>query len=228
MNEENSLDLSQIFHVLSKRKSIIIVITLVFTIISGIVSFFIMSPVYESTVNVIVGKADSANSSTSEQYNDVMMYQNLTKTYSAIAVSSSIESKAVETLGNGMTAGKLNKLITVTPKTGTQIIDITAQANTAQDALNEVTAISNSFVANSKDVYNAGKITIMNKGQLPQSPIKPTKALNIAIAFILGLFVSVGLSFLLEFMDSTLKTPDDIKKYLDLPVLGTIPMQDEA
>lgn len=225
-NDNNDIKLNEIFYVMAKRKSIIIVITLVFTIIAGVMSFFIMPPVYESKVTVIVGKADSAIIS-SEQYNDVMMYQNLTKTYSAIAVSSSITSKAAEKLGNGMTSVKLGKLIAVTPETGTQIIDITAQANNAQDALNEVTALSNSFVANAKDVYSAGKITFMDKGELPKSAIKPRKSINMAIAFVLGLMISIGVSFLLEYMDSTLKTPEDIKKYLDLPVLGTIPMQDE-
>ncbi len=225
MNEESSIDLSQIFYVLAKRKSIIIVITLIFTIISGVISFFVISPVYESKVTVIVGKADT--NKYSDQYDDVMMYQNLTKTYSAIATSSNIESKAAKILGNGMTAAELDNLITVTPETGTQIIDIIAHDNNAQDALDEVTALSNSFMDNAQYVYNGGKITIMDKGELPKSPVKPRKTLNIAITFILGLMVSTGISFLLEYMDSTIKTPDDIKRYLDLPVLGTIPMDNE-
>lgn len=229
MNEQNNIDLSQFFSVLAKRKLIIIAITLVVTIISGLVSYFVMSPVYESKVTVIVGKANSTTKATNtdEQYNDVMMYQNLTKTYAAIAMSSNIQSKAAKKIGNGMTAGKLVNLITVTPEAGTQIIDITAQANNAQDALKEVTALSNSFVENATKVYNAGKITIMDTGELPNSPIKPTKTLNIAVVFILGLVVSIGFSFLLEYMDSTIKTSDDIKKYLELPVLGIITMKDK-
>jgi capsular polysaccharide biosynthesis protein len=226
MNDENTIDLSQLFYVLNKRKSIIITITLVAVIISGILSFFIMSPVYESQATAIVGKkGDVANSST--QYTDVMMYQNLTKTYATIATSKLVTGKASEKLGNGMTSDKLSKLVTVTPETGTQILDITAQGGTPQEAQNRVTALSDAFVENSPSVYNAGEVKIMDKGELPKAPVKPNKKINIAIAFILGLLVSVGLSFLLEYMDSTLKTPEDIKKHLDLPVLGTIPVHDE-
>lgn len=228
MNEENSIDLSQFFYLLAKRKSIIITITLVAVIISGILSFFIMSPVYESKVTTIVGnKNDPSNSNTNAQYNDVMMYQNLTKTYAAIATSKLVEGKAADKLGNGMTADKLDKLITVTPETSTQIIDITAQGNTPEEALNNVTAISEAFVDNSKSVYSTGEVNIMDKGELPKSQIKPKKLFNIAIAFFLGLMISIGLSFMLEYMDNTVKTQDDIKRYLDLPVLGTIPMQDD-
>lgn len=224
MNDENTIDISQFIYVLNKRKNIIIVITLVAVIISAIVSFFIMSPVYEAKVKLIVGKKND----TVVQYNDVMMYQNLTKTYASIATSKLVEGKAVEKLGNGMTADKFNSFITVTPETGTQILDIIAQGGTPEEALNRVTALSQAFVENAPSVYSAGEVKIMDSGEIPKAPVKPKKALNVAIAFFLGLMVSVGLSFLLEYMDSTLKTSEDIKKHLDLPVLGIIPVYDEV
>lgn len=228
MNDENTIDLSRFFYVLSKRKSmtIIIILTLGVTIISGIISFFIMSPVYQSKTTVIVGKANGTSNS-NDQYNDVMMYQNLTKTYSSIATSNYIEGKAAQKIGKGMTAEKLNKLISATPETQTQIIDITAQGGNPEDALNEVTALSNCFVANAKNIYNDGKITIMDKGELPKVPIRPRKSINMAITFILGLIVSAGLAFILEYMDNTLRTEEDVRRYLDLPVLGAISMQDK-
>lgn len=227
MDEETSIDISQFFAVLSKRKSIIITITLVAVLISAILSFFIMTPVYESTVTVIIGNKNDTSSQSTVQYDQVMMYQNLTKTYSEIATSKYIEQKALDALGNGMPIDKFNKLITVTTETNTQLLTITAQANTAQDALNEVTALSEAFAANAKNVYAAGDAKILDKGELPSKPVKPNKVLNVTIAFALGLMISTGLAFLLEYMDSTMKTADDIKKYLELPVLGTIPMQTE-
>lgn len=226
MSEEHTIDFSQFLYVLQKRKSIIITITLVAVIISGIVNFFIMSPVYESKVTAIVGKKnDAANPNV--QYNDVMMYQNLTKTYATIGTSKSITEKAAEKLKNGITGDDLAKAISVTPQTGTQILEITAQGGTPQEALNRVTALSETFVETASSVYSVGEVKIMDKGELPKSAVKPKKALNIAIAFFLGLMVSIGLSFLLEYIDSTLKTAEDVKRNLDLPVLGTIPVHDE-
>ena len=226
MNEENTIDLSQFLYVLNKRKYIIIAITLAAAVIAGIFSYFVASPVYESKVTVIVGKKNDTGNST-VQYNDVMMYQNLTKTYASIATSKLVTGKAAEKLGNGMTGDKLSGSITVTPETGTQILDITAQGGTAKEALDRVTALSEAFVDNAPSVYNAGEVNIMDKGELAKTPTKPNKKLNIAIAFFLGLMVSVGISFLLEYMDSTIKTSEDVKRYLDLPVLGTIPMHDD-
>ena len=80
MNEEKNVAFNEAFYVISKRKKIIIIITLAATIISALLSYFVMSPVYQAEVSVIVGKSsDAANQNLN--YNDVMMYQNLVKTY---------------------------------------------------------------------------------------------------------------------------------------------------
>ncbi|MFA7467756.1 MAG: Wzz/FepE/Etk N-terminal domain-containing protein [Desulfotomaculaceae bacterium] len=67
-------------------------------------------------------------------------------------------------------------------------------------------------------------INIASPALVPANPIKPNKQLNIAIALVLGLMVALGLAFLLEFMDNTIKTPEDITKHMGLPVIGTIPV----
>jgi succinoglycan biosynthesis transport protein ExoP len=54
-------------------------------------------------------------------------------------------------------------------------------------------------------------------------PIKPKKKMNILIAAFLGLFAGTGLAFALEYLNRTISNVDDVKYYLDLPVLGSIP-----
>ena len=66
-------------------------------------------------------------------------------------------------------------------------------------------------------------MNIASPALVPANPVKPNKKLNIAVALVLGLMVAMGLAFLLEFMDSTIKTPDDVEKHLGLPVIGSIP-----
>jgi capsular polysaccharide biosynthesis protein len=55
------------------------------------------------------------------------------------------------------------------------------------------------------------------------NPFNIKTTLNIAIATVLGLMLSVFLSFLMEYMDQTIKTEKDVEKHLGLPVVGTIP-----
>lgn len=55
------------------------------------------------------------------------------------------------------------------------------------------------------------------------SPVSPRKMMNMAIAMVLGLMVSVGLALILEFTNNTINKPEDVDKHLGLPILGTIP-----
>ena len=63
----------------------------------------------------------------------------------------------------------------------------------------------------------------MDKAVLSDKPVKPNKKLNIAIAFFIGRMASDGLVFVLEYLDRTIKTEEEVEKYLDLPVIATIP-----
>ncbi len=67
-------------------------------------------------------------------------------------------------------------------------------------------------------------IAVVDKAEVPDTPFKPNIKLNALIAIFLGLFGGVGLAFLFEHLDDSVKQPDDIEKQLGLPVLGIIPM----
>ena len=223
MNEELEISLTDIFAILKERLWLIVSITVLAVIIAGIVSFFVIKPTYEANTSIIVGKPQT-NDNTSSQYNDVMMYQNLVKTYSQIAKSDLVAQGALDKLQTTLTLEQIKGSITVAPQTGTQILIISAKSKNPQDAYNVINAISNSFIESSKKVYpTGGDIQVMDRAIVPINPISPNKKLNLAIAFFLGLMISVGIVFLLEYLDSTIKTESDVEKYLDLPVLGVIP-----
>ncbi|MEG1870805.1 MAG: GNVR domain-containing protein, partial [Peptostreptococcaceae bacterium] len=84
-------------------------------------------------------------------------------------------------------------------------------------------AITNEFITTSKILVPNGNIRIIESVKLPEAPVSPNVKMNIAIAFMLGLMVSVGLCFLLEFLDNTYKTKESLERELDIPVIGAIP-----
>ncbi len=62
----------------------------------------------------------------------------------------------------------------------------------------------------------------------PIDPVKPNKIKNVLLALVLGLFGGVGLAFFLEYIDQSIRTEEDIKKLLDLPVLAVVPIADDT
>jgi polysaccharide biosynthesis transport protein len=79
-----------------------------------------------------------------------------------------------------------------------------------------------------EEVRRDVKISIFDRARVPKRPFRPERAKNIAIAIVLGFCVGIGLAFLLEQFEETVRTSDDVKNYLNLPVLGTIPYSAET
>jgi succinoglycan biosynthesis transport protein ExoP len=70
---------------------------------------------------------------------------------------------------------------------------------------------------------NASNVRIVDPAEVPPSPIRPRKAMNLMLSFVVGLLTGVGLAFAREYMDDTFKSADDVLRSLKAPVLGVVP-----
>ena len=91
------------------------------------------------------------------------------------------------------------------------------QAAKIADKLGEV------FASKVIELMNVDNVSVIDKAIIPEKPVKPNPFINTAAAFFIGLLAAAGIAFLLDYLDDTLKTPEDIEKYLQLTVLGIIP-----
>jgi len=66
-------------------------------------------------------------------------------------------------------------------------------------------------------------ISIVDRARVPKDPVSPKKKLNLILALLMGLFGGVGLCFVFEYLDNTVKGPDDVERLAGLPSLGVIP-----
>jgi len=69
---------------------------------------------------------------------------------------------------------------------------------------------------------NTATVTQIDKAQVPISPVQPQPMRNALLGAMVGLFLAGGIAFLIEYLDDTLKTPEDIHRYLKVPVIGLI------
>ncbi|MEW6052667.1 MAG: polysaccharide biosynthesis tyrosine autokinase [Nitrospirota bacterium] len=69
-------------------------------------------------------------------------------------------------------------------------------------------------------------VWVVEKAEKPSSPVKPRKSLNILLGIIVGLFGGIGLAFFIEYLDNTVKAPEDAEARLGVPVLGVVPLLD--
>jgi capsular exopolysaccharide synthesis family protein len=66
-------------------------------------------------------------------------------------------------------------------------------------------------------------VEIVDRATPGLRPVRPNKPLNIALGIVIGLVVGVGLAFFIEYLDTSVKTIDDVERSLGSPVLGVIP-----
>lgn len=69
----------------------------------------------------------------------------------------------------------------------------------------------------------AGNVSIIDKAEIPKNPVSPKKKLNLFLALLMGIFGGVGLCFIFEYLDNTVKGPEDVERLAGLPSLGVIP-----
>jgi len=219
--EEQVIRLGEILEVLKKRWKLILIVTLLATLVSGLVSFFLISPKYEASTKLFIGKEAGAEAGYDQS--EIAMYQKLMKTYSEAIKTRDLVGRAIKVANSNLTEDEVLKKLTVVTVADTQILQIKIDDKNPNMAATMVQAITNEFVTTSKVLVPNGNIKVIESVKVPEIPVSPNKKMNIAIAFLLGLMVSVGVSFLLEFLDNTYKNREQLEKELDIPVIGTIP-----
>jgi capsular polysaccharide biosynthesis protein len=225
---EETISLKELFQTLKKRMILIVLTTAIAVMASAIVSFFFLTPIYQSSTQLLVNQAKGEQQAFTT--NEVQTNLQLINTYNVIIKSPAILDKVAAQLGTGVTAAELNGKITVQSAADSQVVNVTVQDPDPQAAVNIANTTAEVFQKEIVEIMSVDNVHILAKATVAenQAPVKPQPLLNIAIALVVGLMAGVGLAFLLEYLDNTVKTEQDIEKLLGLPVLGTIAIIDHT
>jgi capsular polysaccharide biosynthesis protein len=219
---EETISLRELMDTLKKRISLILFITLTAVIVSGGVSFFLLTPVYQSSTQLLVNQSKSEQPAINP--GEIQTNLQLIKTYNVIIKSPTILDKVISDLDLKMTSQQLNSKITVANEADSQVINLSVQDTNPEAAAEIANKTAAVFQNEIPKIMNVDNVSVLAKAEVgeEQSPIKPKPLLNIAIAMVIGLMAGVGIAFLLEFLDNTVKTEQEVEKLLGLPVLGSI------
>ncbi|TYS63966.1 capsular biosynthesis protein [Bacillus infantis] len=224
---EETISLKELFQTLRKRLNLIIVIALLAVIVSGVISYFFITPIYKASTQILVNQTKSEQSLYTQS--EVQTNLQLINTYNVIMKSPAVLDVVVEELNLDMGTAALNQKITVQSENNSQVVTMSVEdedPGKAAEIANKTAEVFKNKVQEFMNVDNVNIIAVAAVAE-NQTPIKPQPLLNIAIALVVGLMAGVGLAFLLEYLDNTVKTEQDIEKMLELPVLGVITKIDE-
>lgn len=219
---EETISLQELFATLKKRLGLIIGTTLVAALIAAAISYFYLTPIYQASTQILVNQEKMEQQSFDTQ--DIQTNLQLINTYNVIIKTPVILSKVIENLDLDTTPAALSNQLTVNSEQNSQVVNLTVQdpeAHKAVDIANTTAEVFQKEIVNLMQVDNVNILSPAVYAEDPK-PVKPNKELNVAIAAVIGLMIGVGIAFLLEYLDTTVKTENDIEELLGLPVLGLV------
>lgn len=222
------ISLKEYYFILRNRVRLIILSTILCVVVSALVSYIVLTPKYQTFTTLIIGKPKGyRNIDNKLEYNDLLLNQKLASTYGELVKARVIVDEVIANLELDISYKAFREKVNVNLIKDTEIIKLEVTDKDpvlAAEIANETARV---FMRRVKNIMMVENISIIDKAQVPDVPIKPRPKLNMAIASVLGFMVGIFLVFLLEYLDSTIKTPDDVERYLDLPIIGVIPMVEE-
>ncbi|EST12712.1 YveK family protein [Sporolactobacillus laevolacticus] len=218
---KKTLGLKEIYLILRKRLWLIAAITLTAGVIGAIATHFFMTPMYDATTRILVNQG---NGKTLYDSNAVQTNVQLVNTYSELIDDPSILNKVIRNLHLNLSAGDLQGMLTVETNQESQIFSITAETDRADLSVRIVNHVANVFKAQVRSMLKVDNVSLLSPATVSASAgqVSPSLSKNVTIAVMLGLLFSVGLAFLLEYLDNTIKTEEDIEQKIGLPVVGII------
>lgn len=198
----------------------------------GIYSYYYINPQYEASAKLIVNQyKDSSSLIPSIDLGAINSTIGLIKTYKEIIKTPRMMKIVVKEYPElGVTYGELIGKVSVSSVNETQVMSVSVRDSSYEKAANIANAVAVVFQKTIPELMKVDNVSVLDKADPLElhGPVAPNPKLNIAVTFILALMLSVGISFLLDYLDDTIKTEEDIEKLLGVPVLTSIPRFKES
>ena len=223
--DTESIDLRQKFQIVRKRLWLIILIAFFTTSLAGIYTFFWVDPVYKADVLVYIWQSneegtDSGNLNTS----DLALFSQLVNDYEQLAKSRLVTTTVADELGlDASQAAALAGQISVSTKQNTRLLLLTVHSTDPQFAASAANKLADVFSNVVVEKMNVGSVNLIDEAVAPRNPVSPNKQMNLAIGLVLGIMIGVGLTFLIEMLDTRVRTTEQVATITDYPLLGIIP-----
>lgn len=219
---EETISLQELFKTIKKRLLLIISTFILAVSIAGGVSYFLLTPIYEASTQILISQKEIENKQFIAQ--DVQTNLQLINTYSVIIKSPVILSKVIDNLNLNTSLEVLNNNINVSSEQDSQVINVSVQDPNLDNAVEIANMTAEVFQKDIPTLMNVDNVKILSPAVATKNikPIRPNPVLNMAIAALIGLMVGVGIAFLIEYLDKTIKTEQDASEIMELQILGLV------
>ncbi len=223
-NQEVEIDLGEIFRVLLSRLGIILLSGIVFGLVAIAGTMLFIKPVYVSTTKIVVlSKQD--NSTLTNQ--DMQTSTLLTKDYAELIKSRTVTEGVIAQLDLNMKHEQLLSKLSVENQADTRIVAIRVKDEDPYMASQIANAIRDVASVHIQEVMDIEAVNVVETANIPSEPASPNLLKNGIFGGIFGVILAIIIVVAVYLANDTVKTPEDVERYLQLSVLGSIPLMDK-
>lgn len=215
---EEIMDFNKLFAIIKKNYKLIIIIPIILLAISMVITIFI-NPKFEAKAQILVNQETQDKDLQAQQIQSNLQ---LVNTYSEIIKSPRILDKVSKKLDNKYSKDEIANMLTVSNQTDSQILTISIKSNNSRYSGIIANEIAKVFSKESDKIMNVDNVSILSEAKDKSPKVSPSYPLNATIALIIGLIFAFIYIFSKEVLDKRIKNEEDVKNYLELPVLGSI------
>ncbi|WP_424767449.1 YveK family protein [Paenibacillus sp. sgz302251] len=221
------MELKQYWIIVKRRLLLIALIIAVSCLSVGIYSNYFIEPQYQASAKLVVNQfKDSSSLIPSIDVGAINSTIGLIKTYKEIIKTPRMMKRVVKTYPElDVTYNELIGKVSVSSVNETQVMSISVRDESYAKAANIANAVAIVFQKSVPELMKVDNVSVLDQADPNEQhgPVAPNPKLNITIAFIMALMIGVGISFLLDYLDDTVKTEEDIEALLQVPILTSIP-----
>lgn len=224
VDDEPSLTVRDLLRIVWRR---LLVVMLVATLLTGMAvgASLLQTPVYEASTEVLVGQEQTGDTPTNLS-NDIAGLQQITQTVAVAVDSRVVAADTIEELGLRMSPEDLLENLSVQQVPETQFIQLTyrdTDPKQAQEIANTLAEVSSQRISEVSPTASAITATVWEPAVEPDAPFSPAPIRNGVLALMLGIMLGVGLTFLLEYLDDSWRSPEEVERISGVPTFGIIP-----
>ena len=218
-NDEIEIDVLELFHVLLDKIWVIILTGAVAALAVVAATILFITPQYQSTTKMYV----LSNTLTSQ---DMQTSLSLTKDYAELIKSRTVTEGVITQLNLDMTHEQLLSKITVDSATDTRILSISVRDADPYVACEIANAIRDVAANHIKNVMDIDAVNVVETANIPENKISPSIKKNGLVGGVAGVAIAIAIILITYLSNDTIKTQEDVERYLGLSTLGTIPMSE--
>lgn len=216
--DDAEIDLLEIAHVLWQKIWAIILCFVVGAVLAGGYTKMMITPQYTATSMIyILGQTTSISSITELQVSSA-----LTADFTIMAKSRAVINGVIKEMNLDMSYDELKNSVNVSNPTDSHILQIEVTNPDPKMAKDISNAMANAVADNVASVMVTDKPSIAEKAVTPKSPSSPNLMKNTAMGGLVGAVIAMGILIVRYLMDDTIKTEEDVRKYLQINTLAAV------